>query len=91
MAAWTWGEGDYGNTAMEIVWRDILEVKDIVGFGDKSGMVSEERKEPRMVYGGWIMVPFTEIQDKGGGAHLPGKVTNLVLDRPVRSASQLEM
>lgn len=44
-----------------------------------------------MVHGGWIMLPFSEIQDKGGGAYLLGKVTNLVLDRPVRSASQLEM
>lgn len=66
-------------------------MKETVGPGDKSGVVSEERKEPRMVHGGWIMVPFTEIQDTGGGAHLLGKVTNLMLDRPVRRASQLEM
>lgn len=85
-----WGD-DYGNTAMEIVLRDILEVKEIVGLGDKLGMVSKEMKESRMVHGRWIMVPFTEIQDKGGGACLLGKVTNLVLDRLVRSASQLEM
>lgn len=63
-----WGD-DYGNTAMEIVLRDILEVKETVGLGDKSGVVSEERKEQRMVHGGWIMVPFAEIQDTGGGAH----------------------
>lgn len=50
----TGGEGNYGNTAMEIVWRDILEVTEIVGLDDKSGMVSEERKEPRMVYSGWM-------------------------------------
>lgn len=39
-----WGD-DYGNTAMEIVLRDILEVKEIVGLGDKLGIGSEEMKE----------------------------------------------
>ena len=53
-------------------------------------MVSEGEERIRTTHTRWLTVPVTEIQNKGRGAYLLGRVTDLVLDSLTRNAFQMQ-